>query len=411
MLPKTPANITWTSWKAPADWRPLTPERIERALLRSKSASVIIRRQGQLSDLEVNGRVRCQDLTDLQLLVKLARDLRLPATEAEEMLELSRGKKAFEFRVISARGMTKAAAALQEKEALAGGDLFRAIAVPAIGGVAGASMLPGATGMSPAAGFAAGGLTGAVGNLAYMLATQKGKGKAGITDKMRRDLIAQKQEIEAKQKAGEKLTESDTASLKYIEHALEGKEASAYYEQDLDPEEFEDLEYDGDLDLPVDFADTDQLMSLVTRHQRTTPDRHYLDALGYGGARNPRGGNRSGDRTVIPDEVVMAMRNPMEELQEISDRLGQDSVLDHGAVASLIKTFDAKPFIKEYVDKLESSLDYLGRLLFMLFWKPKDFADMFGSDDIPQLENKLDGVFTAYGDLVLELMQSTTDPL
>ena len=71
--------------------------------------------------------------------------------------------------------------------------------------------------------------------------------------------------------------------------------------------------------------------------------------------------------------------------------------------------FDAGPFIAEYVDKLEGSLDYLARLLFMLFWKPKDFGKMFGTDDLPQLENKLTGVFLSYGDLVLELRQSAGD--
>jgi hypothetical protein len=51
----------------------------------------------------------------------------------------------------------------------------------------------------------------------------------------------------------------------------------------------------------------------------------------------------------------------------------------------------------------------MGRLIFMLLWKPKDFSKMFGDDDLASLENKLLGVFDASGDLVLELLQSTGD--
>jgi hypothetical protein len=123
----------------------------------------------------------------------------------------------------------------------------------------------------------------------------------------------------------------------------------------------------------------------------------------YGDGMPSRG---RGNLDTVPDEAIMQMANPGMELAQMGQQMGVSSLIDHGAVGSLTKVFDAGPFIAEYVEKLEASLDYLARLLFMLFWKPKDFAKMFGTDDLPQLENKLNGVFLSYGDLVLELRQS-----
>lgn len=180
-----------------------------------------------------------------------------------------------------------------------------------------------------------------------------------------------------------------------------GKEASAYYDRDIDF----DAEFGGEEDF-----DEDTLMRMLPaqqdarimaiRHQRPTPERHYLDAKGYGGARN---------LNHIPDEEIMRMTDPSRQLAEIGQQSGMNTLIDHGALSALTKVFDAGPYIIEYVDQLEVSLDYLARLLFMLFWKPRDFSKAFGDDDLVSMENKLLGVFDSYGDVVLELKQSTGD--
>lgn len=186
------------------------------------------------------------------------------------------------------------------------------------------------------------------------------------------------------------------------------KQAATYYDRYIQPEtDFQDFDYDQDFQVPIHRPEDNQATAEATRVQRVSPQRRYLDAVGNGNpARNRphRGGEQS-----IPDEEILKMQNPMEEMMEIGEQLGLKSLLDHGAVGSLTKVFDAAPFITQYVEKLENSLDYLARLLFMLYWKPKDFADTFGSDDLPNLENKLVGVFISYGHLQLELRQSAGD--
>jgi len=184
------------------------------------------------------------------------------------------------------------------------------------------------------------------------------------------------------------------------------KMAAAYYDRDIIPdEEFEDRDYDQDLDIPVYSPEENRAIVEFRRQQQVTAQPNYLDAMGYGGPRN----RRHGAPQFIPDQVIMQMQNPVQQMAEIGQKLGLKSLMDHGAVGSMTKIFDAAPHIKKYVGQLEASLDFMARLLFMLFWKPKDFADIFGSDDIPNMENKLTGVFLAYGDLVLELKQSAGD--
>lgn len=195
----------------------------------------------------------------------------------------------------------------------------------------------------------------------------------------------------------------DRVTFNLISPAQKAKLASAYYERYIDPTtEFQDLDYDQDLNVPIHDPRQNQAITQLMRQQQVSPQRRYLDAVGNSGPRNK-------PHTHIPDEVIMQMTNPMQEMAQLGEQMGLKSLLDHGAIGSLTKVFDAAPFIQEYVEKLESSLDYLARLLFMLYWKPKDFADAFGTDDLPNLENKLTGVFLAYGDLVLELRQSSGD--
>ncbi len=180
------------------------------------------------------------------------------------------------------------------------------------------------------------------------------------------------------------------------------KLAAAYYERDIDPDaEFEERDYDSDMDIPVYSPEDNQAVVEFRRHQQVSPQQNYLDAMGYGGGRN-----RAHKPQSIPDELIMQMTNPVEQMAQIGQQLGLKSLMDHGAVGAMTKIFDAAPHIQKYVSRLEESLDYMARLMFMLYWKPKDFADIFGSDDLPNMENKLNGVFLSYGDLVLELKQS-----
>jgi hypothetical protein len=46
-------------------------------------------------------------------------------------------------------------------------------------------------------------------------------------------------------------------------------------------------------------------------------------------------------------------------------------------------------------------------MIFLFYWKPEDFSDLYGSDDQSSLENLLLSNFKSFGELVLELLKKT----
>ncbi len=93
------------------------------------------------------------------------------------------------------------------------------------------------------------------------------------------------------------------------------------------------------------------------------------------------------------------------ELYAMSKETGMDNLFQHGAVGELTQTFDSMGMMDKYLPDLEQALDRLGRLLFLFYWKPEDFAAAYGADDQSQLENKFLSNFKAFGQLVLELLK------
>jgi|GEM_PF-6349193 hypothetical protein len=96
-----------------------------------------------------------------------------------------------------------------------------------------------------------------------------------------------------------------------------------------------------------------------------------------------------------------------DSLAQLSMDTGQSSLFEHGAVGSLVDTYDSTILIDKYIPNMEDGLDKIGRLLFLFYWKPNDFSRLYGSDDQSGLENKLVSNFKSFGDLVLELLKKT----
>ena len=116
--------------------------------------------------------------------------------------------------------------------------------------------------------------------------------------------------------------------------------------------------------------------------------------------------HRIGDKMTFDSGDNMDTQTPM-SLYNLSQQRGVGSLFEHGVVGSLTQTFDSAAIIDTYTPDLLSALDRLGRIMFLFYWKPEDFAQAFGSDDQTQLENKLVSNFKSFGDLVIELLQKT----
>lgn len=96
--------------------------------------------------------------------------------------------------------------------------------------------------------------------------------------------------------------------------------------------------------------------------------------------------------------------------QQLAEHSVQDNVphmFEHGAVGSLVNTYDSAAMVDKYLPKMEQALDVAGRILFLFYWKPGDFQNLYGVDDMTNLENKLLSNFKSWGDMVLDLLKKT----
>jgi hypothetical protein len=88
---------------------------------------------------------------------------------------------------------------------------------------------------------------------------------------------------------------------------------------------------------------------------------------------------------------------------------GQQQVFDHSVIGGLAQTYDVSFAVDSYVPDLLKSLDRIGRILFLFYWKNVDFAERYGDQDLTAMEDQLRGVFKSLGDLTLKLKQKTID--
>jgi hypothetical protein len=88
---------------------------------------------------------------------------------------------------------------------------------------------------------------------------------------------------------------------------------------------------------------------------------------------------------------------------------GQKDVFDTQTIGALAKYTDSNNKVLEYVPSFVSSLDKLGRMLFLAYWDTDTFEDMYGKDELPELIELVKSVFNNLGDLVIFLKRKVPD--
>lgn len=96
-------------------------------------------------------------------------------------------------------------------------------------------------------------------------------------------------------------------------------------------------------------------------------------------------------------------------LAAIADSSGMKSVFEHGIIASLAKSYDATAYVADFLPDMQQGADKVGRMLFLLWSRPADFIEFYGSDDLTSLENNLLSTFKQFCDIILELKMKTKD--
>ena len=106
-----------------------------------------------------------------------------------------------------------------------------------------------------------------------------------------------------------------------------------------------------------------------------------------------------------PTDGMMPIDQAAQELADQAAQAGQRHVFDQAAVGGLSKVYDTSAVVDSYIPNFMDSLDRLGRILFLFYWKHEDFNTRYGSDDVVEMEDRLRSVFKQLGDLTLKLKE------
>ena len=115
-----------------------------------------------------------------------------------------------------------------------------------------------------------------------------------------------------------------------------------------------------------------------------------------------------------PDEHTDSMPDgalPIDEearrLAEEAAAAGQRHVFDQAAIGGLVKVYDTANVVDSYIPDFMDTIDRIGRILFLFYWKHEDFNQRYGSDDVVQMEDSLRNVFKQLGELTLNLKEKS----
>ena len=120
---------------------------------------------------------------------------------------------------------------------------------------------------------------------------------------------------------------------------------------------------------------------------------------------------RSMGQGEYPDEHNDSMDGalPIDEearrLAEEAAAAGQRHVFDQAAIGGLAKVYDTASVVDSYIPDFMDTVDRLGRILFLFYWKHEDFNQRYGSDDMVQMEDRIRNVFKQLGELTLSLKE------
>lgn len=155
--------------------------------------------------------------------------------------------------------------------------------------------------------------------------------------------------------------------------------------------------FDPELQVRMD-APQQQVLSTYTP-RRPDQVQRYGDTY----QRQPAENSREGAE-LLPMDAVMS-RSP-EELAQMSAAYGLPHILDHGCVGQMASTsHNITDQIKKYVPDLETGVDRYFRILFLLRYRPGDFEEIYGKDDLVEFEQDLTELASQSGEHLLSMLQ------
>ena len=138
---------------------------------------------------------------------------------------------------------------------------------------------------------------------------------------------------------------------------------------------------------------------------RTETQRIRNAQPAIGDAMDPAMGYGPGRRTADPIPQDLMLTITPEQLQQVAQTRKLPNVFEHGAIGSMVKTYDSMAMIETYIPAFDDCLDKLGRCLFLFYFKPSDFEKAYGTDDMQTQENDYLNALKVVGDLTLNLLK------
>ena len=95
-----------------------------------------------------------------------------------------------------------------------------------------------------------------------------------------------------------------------------------------------------------------------------------------------------------------------EQLAEMAAKYDLPHIFDHGAMSSLAEnSFNTLDQVRQYIPDLEQGLDRCYRILFLLRYRPADFEEAYGRDELLEMEGEMSQLAQLSGANLLRLLK------
>lgn len=106
----------------------------------------------------------------------------------------------------------------------------------------------------------------------------------------------------------------------------------------------------------------------------------------------------------LPEDALMG-QSP-EELAAMAQKYDMPQIFDHQVIGSLAgNTYDTIEQVRQYVPDLETGVDRYARILFLLRYRPADFEEAYGKDELLEMEQELSSLFAMAGKTLLRMLK------
>jgi len=95
-----------------------------------------------------------------------------------------------------------------------------------------------------------------------------------------------------------------------------------------------------------------------------------------------------------------------EQLAEVSSKYDMPHVFDHGALSTLAQSsFNTLDQVRQYIPDMEQGVDRCFRVLFLLRYRPADFEEAYGHDELLEMESEMSQLAALSGANLLRLLR------